>query len=579
MIKRFAEYYKPHMKLFLIDMICAIVVATLDLVFPVFSRQFINDFIPNGRIDLIIKFTILIIFLYIIRMICNFIMAYWGHIMGTRIEYDMRSKLFRHIQKLHFKYFDDNKTGQIMSRLVGDLREIAELAHHGPEDFFISFLMLFGSFFILLRINIILTLIVFFFVLVLIVFTINTRTSMAKAFRQVRRKHANINAQLENSISGIRLSQAFANEEYEIDKFDNNNIEYRESWRNAYKAMGIFSAGNHFIADLLNVVVISGGGIFYFYGLIDMGDLVAYLLYTTFMIRPVRRLIQFTQQFQSGMAGFERFAELMDVTPDIADSENALELEQPKGKIDFNDVYFKYNEEDEWVLNGFNLKISPGKTLALVGPSGVGKTTVSHLIPRFYDTHKGCIKIDDIDIKNIKLESLRKNIGHVQQDVFIFWGTIKENILYGKPEATDEEVIQAAKKANIHEFIMGLKDGYDTMVGERGVKLSGGQKQRIAIARVFLKNPPIIILDEATSSLDNATELAIQGSIEELAKNRTTIIIAHRLSTIKNADEIVVLADDGIAERGNHEELLRHGKIYSQLYKAQFKGFIPDRIK
>ncbi|MCT4563962.1 MAG: ABC transporter ATP-binding protein/permease [Maledivibacter sp.] len=579
MIKRFASYYKPHKKLFILDMICAIVVAALDLVFPMFSRSFIDDFIPNGKIRLIITFTILIIAMYIIRMICQFIMQYWGHVMGSRIEFDMRKDLFKHIQILPFKYFDDNKTGQIMSRLVGDLREIAETAHHGPEDIFIASIMIIGSFIILLKINVILTLVVFLFVILLILFTINKRKAMAIAFRNVRRNHADINAQLENSISGIRLSKSFANEEFEMDKFEINNMAYRESWTFAYKAMGVFSSGTHFLADMLNVVVISLGGILKYYDMISMGDLVAYLLYMAFMLRPVRRLIQFTQQFQSGIAGFERFVELMNVQSDIIDGENAIDLKNPKGEIKFINTYFRYGDKDEWVLEDVNLKIDSGKTIALVGPSGVGKTTISNLIPRFYEAQKGDIIIDNTNIKDIKLHSLRKNIGFVQQDVFIFWGTIRENILYGNPDATDREIVEAARKANIHEFIMDLKNGYDTIVGERGVKLSGGQKQRIAIARVFLKNPPILILDEATSSLDNATELAIQKSIEHLAKDRTTIIIAHRLSTIKNADEILVLTDNGIKEKGSHEELIKLEGIYWELYKAQFKGHIPHIIK
>lgn len=579
MIKRFASYYKPHLKLFYLDMFCAITVAALDLVFPMFSRMFIDDFIPNGKIRSIINFTILIVVLYGIRLVCQFVMQYWGHVMGSRIEYDMRTDLFEHIQTLPFKYFDDNKTGQIMSRLVGDLREIAETAHHGPEDIFIASIMIVGSFIILIRINVLLTLIVFLFVILLMLFTISRRKAMGAAFRNVRRKHADINSQLENSISGIRLSKSFANEEYELDKFEVNNVAYRESWSKAYRAMGIFSSGTHFLADMLNVVVISAGGILSYYGLITMGDLVAYLLYMAFMIRPIRRLIQFTQQFQSGIAGFSRFIELMDIKPDIVDNENAVDLNNPEGEIKFVNTYFKYGDKNEWVLKDFDLTVDAGKTVALVGPSGVGKTTISNLIPRFYETVKGEVKIDDIDIKDIKLYSLRKNIGFVQQDVFIFWGTIRENILYGDPDACDEEIVEAAKKANIHDFIMGLKDGYDTIVGERGVKLSGGQKQRLAIARVFLKNPPILILDEATSSLDNATELAIQQSIEELAKDRTTIIVAHRLSTIKNADEIVVLTDDGIEERGTHDNLIEENGIYSELYKAQFKGYIPDIVK
>lgn len=578
MIKKFASYYKPHLKLFTLDMACAITVAALDLIFPIFSGMFIDDFIPNGKIELIINFTILIVVMYIIRMLCQFVMQYWGHVMGTRIEYDMRRDLFKHIQTLPFKYFDDNKTGQIMYRLVGDLREIAETAHHGPEDIFIASIMIVGSFIILFRRNVGLTLIVFLFVILLILFTINKRRAMAIAFRNVRRKHADINAQLENSISGIRLSKSFANEEYEMDKFQSNNIAYRESWGVAYKAMGLFSSGTHFLADILNVVVISVGGIFKYYDLITMGELVTYLLYMAFMIRPIRRLIQFTQQFQSGISGFERFVEIMDISPDIIDSENAVELNYPRGEIVFESVNFRYSDKDEWILKDFNLKIDSGRTVALVGPSGVGKTTISNLIPRFYEVVKGSIKIDHINIKDIKLHSLRKNIGFVQQDVFIFWGTIRENILYGNPDAKEESIIEAAKRANIHDFIIGLKNGYDTIVGERGVKLSGGQKQRVAIARVFLKNPPVLILDEATSALDNATELAIQKSIEDLTKDRTTIIIAHRLSTIKNADEIIVLTDEGIEERGSHEKLLQSGGIYSELYKAQFKGYIPDKL-
>ena len=578
MIKKFASYYKPHLKLFTLDMACAITVAALDLIFPIFSGMFIDDFIPNGKIELMVNFTILIVVMYIIRMLCQFVMQYWGHVMGTRIEYDMRRDLFKHIQTLPFKYFDDNKTGQIMYRLVGDLREIAETAHHGPEDIFIASIMIVGSFIILFRRNVGLTLIVFLFVILLILFTINKRRAMAIAFRNVRRKHADINAQLENSISGIRLSKSFANEEYEMDKFQSNNIAYRESWGVAYKAMGLFSSGTHFLADILNVVVISVGGIFKYHNLITMGELVTYLLYMAFMIRPIRRLIQFTQQFQSGISGFERFVEIMDISPDIIDSENAVELNYPRGEIVFESVNFRYSDKDEWVLKDFHLKIDSGRTVALVGPSGVGKTTISNLIPRFYEVVKGSIKIDHINIKDIKLHSLRKNIGFVQQDVFIFWGTIRENILYGNPDAKEESIIEAAKRANIHDFIIGLKDGYDTIVGERGVKLSGGQKQRVAIARVFLKNPPVLILDEATSSLDNATELAIQKSIEDLTKDRTTIIIAHRLSTIKNADEIIVLTDEGIEERGSHEKLLQSGGIYSELYKAQFKGYIPDKL-
>lgn len=574
MLKKFISYYKPHMRLLIIDLICASAVAGLDLVFPMFTRQFINDYIPNGKIDIIIKLSLLIVLLYIVRLICQFVMQYWGHIMGTRIEYDMRMDLFSHIQKLPFKFFDNNKTGQIMSRLVGDLREIGETAHHGPEDLFIATIMLIGSFVLLLRINVMLTLIVFSFVLVLIIYAISMRKAMASAFRNVRNKHADINAQLENSISGIRLSKSFANEYYEYSKFEQNSSAYKKSWNRAYMIMGFFSSGTHFLADLLNVIVISIGGIFKFYGLIDMGGLLAYLLYMTFMIRPIRRLIQFTQQFQSGIAGFQRFYELIEVEPEIVDKVDAIELDRVSGGIRFENVSFKYNEDEELILKDFNLDITKGKTIALVGPSGVGKTTISNLIPRFYDVSSGQVFIDDTGIRDVKLNDLRKNIGFVNQDVFIFWGSIKENIRYGNPNATNEEIIDSAKKANIHEFIMSLKEGYDTIVGERGVKLSGGQKQRVAIARVFLKNPPILILDEATSSLDNVTELAIQKSIEEIAIGRTTIVVAHRLSTIKNADEIIVITDKGIKERGSHKELINKESLYRDLYEAQFNGYM-----
>ena len=578
-IKKFARYYKNHMFLFIIDMIAAISVALIDLTFPMFSRNIINDYIPNKNLSGIIHVTIIIVLLYTVRLVLYYIMAYWGHVVGSRMEYDMRRDLFAHIQNLPFKYFDENKTGQIMARLTSDLNEVSELAHHGPEDLFISLLMIMGSFFILLSINVNLTLIVFLLVIILVVYTINRRKSMTYAFRNVRKKNAEINSKIENSISGIRISKAFANRNYEINRFDEYNMEYRDSKNEAYRAMGVFSSGTHYLADLLNVVVISVGGVFVYKGIINYGDLIAYLLYTSFFIRPIRRLIQFTQQFQSGMAGFERFLEIMNLSPEVLESEDAISVEKLNGDIKLENVSFKYSKDDsKYVLKDFNLNIEKGKTIALVGPSGVGKTTISSLIPRYYDVDEGAIYIDGINIKDIKLFDLRNNIGIVQQDVFIFYGTIKENILYGKPDATDEEVIGAAKSASIHDFILTLEDGYDTIVGERGIKLSGGQKQRIAIARVFIKNPPILILDEATSSLDNQNEIIIQESIEKLSKGRTTIIIAHRLSTIMNADEILVLKDTGIVERGNHKELLEKGGLYSELFNAQFKGFLPDTI-
>jgi ATP-binding cassette subfamily B protein len=579
MFKKFASYYKPHMKIFIIDLLCAVVVATVDLIFPIFSGMFIDDFIPNKNINMIFILTGVILAMYCIRVFSNFYINYWGHVMGSRIQYDMRKELFSHLQSLPFKFYDDNKTGKIMNHMTGDLAEVSELAHHGPEDIFLSTLMLIGSFTLLFIKNAQLAFILMLCVAGLLLFTLSRRKRMTAAFRETRKKRADITAQIENSISGIRLTQSFSNEDYESGKFDVANMKYRDSINSAFKEMGIYSTGTHFLADLLSVVVIVVGGIFVAYEKMSMGELVTFLLYTAIFIRPVRRLIDFTQQLQRGMTGFERVYGILNLEPDIKDSEDAKPLEAVEGKIDLKNVTFSYEKDHIKVLDAFNLSIPSKKTVALVGPSGVGKTTISQIIPRFYDIDSGQILVDGQDIRSITLSSLRKNIGIVQQDVFLFYGTIRENILYGNPEASNDEIEQAAKDANIHDFIMSLSDGYDAMIGERGVKLSGGQKQRLAIARVFLKNPPILILDEATSSLDNATELAIQASIERLAKDRTTIIIAHRLSTIKNADEIIVLADEGIVERGNHLELVKNNGVYSELYHAQFKGFIPDEVK
>ena len=565
------------MKLFVIDMICAFLISIFDLVFPMVSRDFINDIIPNGKIVLLYKWSIIMFILFILRYICNYVVNYWGHVVGVRMEYNMRKDLFSHLQTLSFSYFDNNKTGIIMSRVVNDLREVSELAHHGPEDLFISLVMLIGSFILLINIEWRLTLIIFAFIPIMIWFAMSKRAKMDGAFRNVRKKIANVNAQLENSISGIRVAKSFTNENYEMEKFDVGNCEFKEARESAFKYMAEFSSGITFFSNMLNLLVISVGGIFVYKKIINMGDLVAYLLFVNFFLQPIRRLTEFTQQYQDGMTGFERFMEIMNIEPDIVDKEGAINLENVKGKIEFKDVSFSYNNGQKTILSNINLTIDPGETIALVGPSGAGKTTLCHLIPRFYETDEGEITIDDIEIKNIKLKSLRKNIGLVQQDVFLFTGTIKENIFYGNPDATDEEIVEAAKMASIHEFIMSLPNGYDTYIGEKGVKLSGGQKQRISIARVFLKNPPILILDEATSSLDNETEIAIQESLEKLSHGRTTIIIAHRLSTIKNADEIVVLTNEGIEERGKHEELLQiKNGVYSKLYQSQFKGYISD---
>ena len=572
MLKRFISYYGPHKKLFFLDMFFAFLMSILDLVFPIFSRYMINDIIPDGRMDVLVKMTILMIILFVIRYISNYIVAYWGHLVGVYIEKDMREDIFSHLQTLSLSYFDNTKTGHIMSRIVNDLREITELAHHGPENLFISFIMLAGSFIILFTIEWRLTLMLFIFIPIMVIFVMMKRKRMEDTFREVRKKIANVNAQLENSISGVRVAKSFTNEDYEIEKFSEGNMEFSEARRESYKVMAEFVAGMGIIQNVLNLLVISLGGYFVYKKIINIGDLFAYTLYVNYFMQPIRRLTEFAQQLQDGMTGFERFVEVMEIKPDIVDRPNALEIKEAKGEIEFKDVSFSYNNDESTVLSNLNLKIDAGKTVALVGPSGAGKTTLCHLIPRFYEIKEGQILLDKKDIRDLKLKSLRQNIGLVQQEVFLFTGTIKDNILYGRPQASDDEVIEAAKKAKIHDFIISLPNGYDTYIGEKGVKLSGGQKQRVSIARLFLKNPPILILDEATSALDNETEVQIQKSLEELSQGRTTLVIAHRLSTIKNADEILVLTNEGVSERGSHELLSSKEGIYSKLYNSQFKN-------
>ena len=575
MLKRFLRYYKPHKKIFFIDMFCAFLVAAMDLVFPMLTNFLLKDAIPNKNLRSIMIFTTVLAFLYVIKLIANYVVDYWGHVMGVRIQYDMRKEVFAHLQTLPFSYFDDNKTGTIMSRIVNDLMDISELAHHGPEDVFISIVTLIGSFVLLCTINFKLTLIVFACIPLIIIFAMAKRVKMSKAFYDVRKKIAVVNTKLENSISGIRVSKSFTNEEFEMDKFDEGNSEFRESRSYAYKYMAEFMSGMRFFVDMLNVVVLGFGGYFVYSGSLGVVDLATYFLYIAYFMNPIRRLTSFVEQYQSGMSGFKRFEELLDIKSDIIDSQNAKDINDVKGEIQFKDATFRYSDSTE-IISNINLKIVAGKTLALVGPSGGGKTTICNLIPRFYELTSGEITIDGKNIKDVTLKSLRKNIGVVQQEVFLFTGTIKDNILYGDPEASDEQVVEAAKNANIHDFIMSLPDGYDTYVGERGVKLSGGQKQRISIARVFLKNPPILILDEATSALDNASELIIQKSLEALSKGRTTIVVAHRLSTVKNADEIVVLTSKGILEKGNHQELIENNSMYAKLYNSQFNGFMRE---
>jgi ATP-binding cassette subfamily B protein len=500
---------------------------------------------------------------------CNYFMNYWGHVVGVRMEADMRSDLFKHMQKLDFKFYDNQRTGKLMSRMVNDLNEITELAHHGPEDIFISIVMLIGSFVILATMEWRLVLIIYLGIIpVMLWFSISQRSKMSKGFKDVREKTADINAQLENSLAGIRVAKSFTNEQYEIERFDEGNSLFRSAKNEAYHRMSIFISGMGFMMSVLNVAVLGFGGFFAYKKLITIGELTGFLLYINLVLQPIRRLTNFTQQFEQGMNGFARFHEIMCEQPNIIGGDKILK--NAKGNIKIDDVTFFYNENEE-VLKNISLQIDSGSTVALVGPSGGGKTTLCHLLPRFYDVTQGRIILDGEDIKKYTLDSLRGNIGLVQQDVFLFTGSIRDNILYGRTDASEAEMKQAAKDANIHEFIENLPQGYDTWVGEKGIRLSGGQKQRISITRVFLKNPPILILDEATSALDNETEIKIQQSLEKLSKGRTSLIIAHRLSTIRNADVIVVLNADGIIEQGSHEELyaIENG-TYKRLYDAQF---------
>ena len=569
MLRSFAHYYKPHWKLFVFDMICALVAAGCDLVYPVVSRNIINTYIPDKNIRLILTWCAALLVIYIIQTIMQYFMQYQGHIVGVRMQADMRRDVFEHLQKLPFSYFDEHKTGVIMSRIVNDLMDISEFAHHGPEDLFISLVTVVGAFIILCTVNIPLTLITFAVLPFLVLFIIKKRSAMTMAFRKNRIEIAEVNASLENSIAGIRVSRAFTGEREEEKKFAENNQRYVTVRERSYRVMAEFFSGTNFLTSLMNVVILAAGGYCVYRGVINVGDMVAYMLFINMFVNPIKKLIQFVEMFQNAITGYVRFQELMNVEPE-QDEKGAIELKNVRGEIVFDDVTFHYDENKE-VLSHISLTFPQGKMVAIVGPSGGGKTTLCHLIPRFYEISGGSILVDGHDIRDVTRASLRRQIGIVQQDVFLFTGTIFDNIAYGKLGASREEVYEAAKKANIHDYIMSLPEGYDTFVGERGVKLSGGQKQRISIARVFLKNPPILVLDEATSALDNVTENYIQDSLDELCKNRTTIVVAHRLSTIKNADEIIVMDRDGIEERGTHEELLARGNgIYKELYEAQF---------
>ena len=573
-LAKFVKYYKPHKFLFYTDMFCAVIVSLIDLAFPQILSYLTKNLFTQDKgtiLHALVFVGIALLSMYIIKYFCQYFIISWGHIMGARMETDMRNDLFNHFQRLSFSYYDKNNTGEMMSKLVADLFDISELAHHGPENLFISALKIIGSFIILMMINVQMTFILLVVTLIMVLFTIYKNIKMTPIFTDNRVKIAAVNSSVQDSLSGIRVVKSFANEDVESEKFSKSNQSFLLSKIQTYKTMGNFHAWNSFFEGMLYVVVIVSGGIFIAEGSLKITDLAIYVLYINIFINPIDVLINFTEQFQKGYAGFKRFLEVVETQPDIVDKVGAKPLTDVLGEIKYQDVSFHYNNEYS-VLDNVNLAIKAGKTIALVGPSGGGKTTLCSLLPRFYDVTAGSITIDGNDIRDITLESLRNTIGIVQQDVYLFDGSIKKNIAYGKAGATDAEIIEAAQNANIHEFIMSLDEGYDTYVGERGVRLSGGQKQRLSIARVFLKNPPILILDEATSALDNESELYIQKSLEKLSKNRTTIVIAHRLSTIKNSDEIVVVTDDGIQERGSHKQLIENDGIYAHYYNMQFEG-------
>jgi ATP-binding cassette, subfamily B, bacterial len=573
-LKKFIKYYKPHRFLFYTDMFCAVIVSIIDLAFPQILGYLTKNLFTQDKATILHALVFVgtaLLAMYVIKYFSQYFIISWGHIMGARMETDMRKDLFNHFQRLSFSYYDKNNTGEMMSKLVVDLFDIAELAHHGPENLFISVLKIVGSFIILMMINVKMTLILLIVTIIMVLFTVYKNIKMAPIFTDNRVKIAAVNSSVQDSLSGIRVVKSFANEDVESKKFNKSNLAFLLSKIETYKTMGNFHAWNSFFEGMLYVVVIVSGGVFIAQGTLKVTDLAIYVLYINIFINPIDVLINFTEQFQKGYAGFKRFIEVVETQPDIVDKAGAEPLTDVLGEIEYKSVSFRYND-DYSVLDNVSLKIRAGKTIALVGPSGGGKTTLCSLLPRFYDVTAGSVTIDGKDIRDITLDSLRNTIGIVQQDVYLFDGSIKQNIAYGKSDATDAEIIKAAQNANIHEFIMSLDEGYETYVGERGVRLSGGQKQRLSIARVFLKNPPILILDEATSSLDNESELYIQKSLEKLSKNRTTIVIAHRLSTIKNSDEIVVVTDEGIQESGSHKHLIENDGIYAHYYNMQFEG-------
>ncbi len=565
MLKRFLSYYKPHKLMFALDMLASLTVSAIGILYPIITRLMLNDYIPNREYEKILTFGIGLLAVYLIRMLLNYFIQYQGHVIGVKMQAKMRSDMFTHLQTLPYSFYDNNETGKIMSRMVNDLNDVSELAHHGPENVIISAISIVAAFIYLLTIDVVLTGIIFVCVPFLLFLLMLVRKKMRDAFMESRKAIAQINSSLEGSISGIRVTKAFTNSSTEEAKFEKGNESFVKARKSAYRMMGIFHSSSTFVTEVFNVIVLIAGGLFLYNGAIEFGDYTAFIVSINLFLSPIRQLIMFTEQYQNGVTGFKRYLDIMD-TPSETDAEGAIELENVEGRIDFTNVTFNYGTEGE-VLNDLSLSVKKGQVFALVGPSGGGKTTICHLLPRFYPVEKGKIEVDGKDVNGLTAQSLRRNIGIVQQDVYLFNASIKDNILYGKPNATESEVVEAAKRANVHEFVMGLENGYDTVIGERGVKLSGGQKQRLSIARVFLKNPPILILDEATSALDNATEVLIQKSLDELCKGRTTIVVAHRLSTVKNADQIAVVKDGKITEQGTHKQLMEMDGEYANLYR------------